>query len=391
MTPKKPRLLFVIGHLFQSGAERFTYEVLKGIDRERFDVELLTKRRITPRDYYYDRIRALGIPIHTRLPLWLGRVQRRARPLFLLFRRPIEALYRRHARLALGDLLDHFDVINAVQIENYYLLQPLLRDNRRVVVYLMSHRFQYAFNPYADCDPGRTYRFVQFDPSLREEYADAPCRGAETILFPLAIDLSGTADLSKSARIEETYRIGVFIRLAPDRPISGIFRAFALLRQQVDAELWLYGRGNPALYEKELRELGVRENVVFRGHTANIEKTLREDGLSVVWMTSFGPMIAYASIEVAGYAFPMLFWNQHGRMPPDEIRARTGGAIESFYDPENLAEATVRALRQPEQLRALGRRLRAHVLERNEISGSIRGLEEALQRIAAGEPETPLM
>jgi glycosyltransferase involved in cell wall biosynthesis len=378
----KVRLLFVIGHLVQSGAERFTYEVLKAIDRDRFDVALLTKSRIRKSDFYYDKIRALGIPIHRRLPLWYGRLQRHARPLYLALRPLIDFVYRLWARPRLSRILDGYDVINAIQIENYYALQPVLRDNAKVVPYLMAHRFQYSFDPMDDCEAGRHYRFALFDPVMREEFAGSVCEPVEEIHFPLVIDLSATTDLSSSARIAPPYRIGVFVRLAKDRPLVGILQAFAALRARgVDAELWLYGRGDRELFAKDIEALGIREHVSFRGHTSSIERTLREDGLSMVWMTSYGPVIAYASIEVGSYAYPMIFWNQHGTMSPAEILERTNGAIESYYDPAELAQATFRAL-QDGTLRERGQRLRAYILDRYDVGKHIRGLEERLTAIA---------
>ncbi|HVG24179.1 MAG TPA: glycosyltransferase [Thermoanaerobaculia bacterium] len=379
----KPKVLFVIGHLVQSGAERFTYEVLRAIDRERFDVALLTKARMTPADYYYEKIQALGIPIHHRLPLWYSRLQRHARRWFLPLRKPIELVYRLWGRFMVTPVLEQYDVINCVQIENYLALQPLLRDNRKVIIYLMAHRFQYQYNPLDDCLPGRGYRFAIFDPIMREEWEGTPAAPAEEIHFPLAIDLSATRDLSEHARLEPPYRIGVFVRLAHDRPLGGVLHAFAKLREKgVDAELWLYGRGDPSRFARELDELGIRDRVVFPGHTTSIEKTLREDGLSMVWMTCFSHIIAYASIEVASFAFPTLFWNQHGKMTPEEIRARTGGAIEGYFDPAALAEATYRALQDAEGLRERGRRLRAYVLSANEIANHIRSLEGSIAGVA---------
>jgi glycosyltransferase involved in cell wall biosynthesis len=379
---EKVRVLFVIGHLVQSGAERFTYEVLKAIDREKFDVALLTKGRMRKSDFYYDKIKALGIPIHRRLPLWYGRLQRHARPLYLVLRPLVNLLYRLYAKPRLAHLLDSYDVINAIQIENYYALQPVLPNNDKVITYLMAHRFQYTFDPMDDCERGRHYRFALFDPVMREEFAGSGC-DVEEIHFPLVIDLSATTDLSSHARIEPPYRIGVFVRLARDRPLVGILQAFAALRAKgVDAELWLYGRGDRELFAKEIDALGIREHVSFRGHTSSIERTLREDGLSMVWMTSYGPVIAYASIEVGSYAFPMIFWNQHGTMPPEEISRGTGGAIESYYDPAALAQATFEALRDP-ALRERGRRLRQFILGRYDVSKHIRSLEERIAAIAA--------
>src|SRR5207248_2749280 len=144
------------------------------------------------------------------------------------------------------------DLINPVQIENYYLLQPLLPGNERVTIHLMSHRFQYQFDPYADCLPGRRYRFTYLERGMVDEWSKSACVGAEAIYFPLSMDFTRRPLVAGSLHIRPPYRIGVFIRFSTERPFSGILAAFRKLRDEVDAELWLYGRGDPALLEPDL-------------------------------------------------------------------------------------------------------------------------------------------
>lgn len=384
----KTRVLFVISHLVQGGSERFTYEILKAIDRDRFEPALLTKRRPSPRDYYDGPIAALGIPIHRKLPIFYGRIRHRARPLFRLFRHPLELLHRLAARLSLGRLLEEYDLICPVQIENYYLLQPLVRDNDKLIVFLMSNAFQYKVNPYRDCLPGRRYRFSVFDRRLADDFRGEACADAETIYFPLSMDLSERPDLSQRVPRDGRQRIGVFIRLSRERSFSGLFEAFRDVVSQADAELWMYGRGNPALFQEELGRLGIADRVHFKGHAVNIADTLREGELSLVWMTSFDETLGYASVEVASLGFPMLFWNL-GREPAAGIAARTGGALRAYHDPHELAQATLRDLADPDGASARGSMLRRWVSDSFDIRRHIDALEERMEQIARENARTP--
>ncbi|HUR80228.1 MAG TPA: glycosyltransferase [Thermoanaerobaculia bacterium] len=378
---KKTRLLFVIGHLVQSGAERYAYELCKAIDRDRFEVAVLTKSRIQASDYYYGKLLDLGIPVHRRLPVTLNRLQRHARKFYLAFRPLIELGHRWYSRLLLGRLLEEFDVINCIQLENYLLLQPVLRDNSRVITHLMSNAFQYGFNPYMDCASGRQYRFVFTDPTQIADFADAPCAGAEATFMPLALDLSATHDLSSHAKEGEPYDIGVFMRLGPERPISGLFRAFAKLVRTREARLRIWGRGDPAQFDAELHSLGIRNRVIFEGHTNSIESTLRDAGLSLVWMTCVGTTVGYATTEVSSFGFPMLFWNL-ADIPDQQVAAETGGAIRSFRVAEDLAGATEELMASREGQLKAGRRLRRYILDTYEIAPHVRRLEEYMLAVA---------
>jgi len=380
--PHKTKVLLVTGSLGQGGSERFTYEFCKAIDRDRFDVHLLLSTRRGAPNYYEDRIRELGITIHKRLPTYFcgARAVTGEAYRWPLVHKPMEWALRSLAARRLRKLLEEFDVIYVIEIEFYLLIQALLPNNDRVVTHLMSNAFQYPFNPYRDCRPGRKYRFVYFDPTQKDDY-QPHVSDVEAIHFPLALDLRATRDLSAHARIEEPYRIGVFMRLSPQRPIVGIFQAFAKLVEHVDATLVVYGSGTTAHFDAEIDRLGIRSKIEFAGHTQSIERALIEDGLSFIWMTCHDATLGYASIELASFAFPMLFWNL-GRKSFDEVQRRTGGAFHAHSEPAELAAETLDLLREPETLRTLGRQLREYVIETYEIRKHVRGLEERLEAIA---------
>jgi glycosyltransferase involved in cell wall biosynthesis len=380
---KKTRVLMVSFNLGQHGSERFLFELCKAFDRDRFEIEVLTRfPKLT--QYYEPKLRELGIPIHHRMPRFLHLVRRFARPFFVFrpTRAIVESAHRLWMHFSIGGLLDRFDVIAAIQIENYYLIQPLVRTNEKVVVHLMSHAVQYAVNPYLDCEAGRSYRFVLFDPAQAEDYAAAPCSGADTFDFPLALDVTAFSDLSAFIRTAAPFRIAIFQRLHPkEHPFTGFFNAFARILQTMDAELFVYGDGDAGVFIRELDQLGIREHVKFVGHTASMERALREDRISIVWQNSIGPAIGYASIEVAAYGFPLLFWSII-ESEPESLASQTGGALLAYHDPARLADETIRLLRDPGTLLAFGAKLRKYVFREYDIRRHIGRLEDFIEVVA---------
>jgi glycosyltransferase involved in cell wall biosynthesis len=283
---------------------------------------------------------------------------------------------------SIGGLLDRFDVIEAVQIENYYLIQPLVPTNEKIVVHLMSHAVQYAVNPYLDCEAGRSYRFVLFDPAQAKDYAAAKCSGAVTLDFPLALDVTAFADLSAIVRTAAPFRIAIFQRLHPkEHPFAGFFKAFARILLTLDAELLVYGDGDSGIFASDLDELGIRERVKFVGHTSSMERALREDGISLVWQNSIGLAIGYASIEVAAYGFPLLFWSII-ELDSENLASQTDGALLAYHDPMRLADETLRLLLDPEMLRAFGTKIREYALQKYDIRRHIGRLEDFIELVA---------
>jgi glycosyltransferase involved in cell wall biosynthesis len=384
---QKIRVLIVSFNLGQGGSERFLFELCKAFDRDRFDIEILTKYPTTPPEYYEPRLRELGIPIHHKMPRFLHLVRRFARPFFVFrpTRAIVETIHRLWMRFSIGGLLDRFDVIEAIQIENYYLVQPLVKNNDKIIIHLMSHAVQYDVSPYADCLPGRSYRFVLFDPAQKNDLASLKCLRAETFDFPLALATHSFPDLSTKPKTSARYRIAIFQRLHPkEHPFSGFFQALRHILDVVDAELVIYGRGDPAVFDSELLELNIRDRVTFVGHTASIERALREDQISLVWQISIGKAIGYSSIEIGAYGFPVLLWNITGC----EADPGNSDGFRTFHDPKALADETLRLLNDPGEQRAAGAMLRQYVIRNYDIYGYMPSLEAKLMEIAreAGGP-----
>lgn len=379
------RVVFVIAHLVQGGSERYLYEVCRALDPERFEVEILFRSRPRRKDHYYWKLRELGVTVRTKLPA--PRNFARVLPIVAETRawKALEdAAYRVLLRLRLRGFFDRYDVINIIQIENHYYLQDLLAGDPRKVIYLMSNGFQYSFDLYGDCDPDEAHRFVIMDPTQESDLAgSARALNYETLYFPLALDVSEHPPIADLPVPDDgPAHIACFIRLSPQRPIVPLFRCLERLTRTRDAVFHVYGSGDPAPFLPVLDELGIRDRVVFAGHESDMRGALIRDGISLVWMTCHGPVLGYASLEVASLGVPMVFSNI-GDASYEEIQEATAGAVHAFQTPEDVAQFTERLLASPAELAAAGERLRQYVVDTRDIRTQIHVLEDYLHGVAA--------
>lgn len=391
-TPRRLRVLLVIPSLAQAGAERYLHEYTRALDPQRFAIEVLTSEKASEADYYFRQLRELGVPVHARLHgARLSRLQalipdrRRLRPLRQAVGRAGVTIGDAERSLRLRGFFDSFDIISCLQIEAYYSIQPVLPNNDRVLIHLMSHQFQYDHPVYEQGLPGRKYRCLYFDPNQVEELRGSALADAETAFVPLALDLTGRDNLYAPPSTGRK-RIAIYSRIDPSRRLEPLIYALQGLVRRTDAELWLYGRGDTKALYTLLDMLRIRDRVVLPGHQEDLEASLRRDQPHLVWMASVGAAIGYGSLEVGSFGFPIAFYSFGGE-DEESIRARTGGGVNAFASVPELVDFSVRALEDQPGLTALGGRLRDHIFATNDVRKSVRLLEEQYERVAGpGRP-----
>lgn len=387
--PRRVRVLFAISSLVQAGAERYLYEYARALDKDHFAVEVLTPRSVTEGDFYYGKLRELGIPVHRGVPdgrehlIDLIPKKRRLRPLR-------EALERLDASVAalearrLRSFMAGFDVVSLIQIEMYYRLARALPERGKAVIHLMSHRFQYDRDPYARLRPGERYHLCLFDEGQARELAGTPAEGADMTLIPLALDLSGREDrYDPRARAAKT--VAIVSRIDPSRRFEQLLYSFQALCRRIDVRLHIYGRGDPETLRHLLDPLRIRDKVEFKGHAEDLEAALHRDQPDLVWMISTGGIIGYGGIETGSFGFPIAFYN-HGAEPDAEVLEATGGSIASASTIPDFVDLSQALLEDPAARRALGARLRAHVLREHDIHPNVRRLEAFYERIIGDAP-----
>lgn len=384
--PRRLRVLFVIPSLAQAGAERYLYEYARALDPQRYAIEVLTSEGTGPADYYYRKLRALGITLHTRLSgprlAHLHALLPSLRRLRAV-KRGVEgagaAIGELERKVRLRGLLAQFDVISFLQIEAYYALQSVLPDNERVLIHLMSHRFQYDAPIYDRLLPHRKYRFLVFDPNQVEELRGSPGASGETTLVPLALDLRGRESLYAPSATGKK-RVAIYSRIDPSRRLEPMMYAFQGLARRTDAELWLYGRGDTTALGNLLDVLRIRARVVLPGHQEDLEASLRRDQPHLVWMISIDGAVGYGTIEVGTFGVPVGFFNFGGERE-EAVRARTDGAINTFASVPELVDWSARMLADQPALTALGQRLRDYVRATCDIQKSVHVLAAQYERL----------
>jgi glycosyltransferase involved in cell wall biosynthesis len=375
----RTKICLIKGTLAQGGAERYTFEICRAFDPERFEVELLCVEGTGLADQYYGaRLAARGFRIREALPRirdalprigplsWLNRFPYLRRFLvtaqYAFYKRRVQALFR------------DYDVIGIVQIESLLLVDRWLPAERPLVIHLMSHLLQYRDDVYLKSRARGRYFLICQDEAQLEEAKVLGSHVLSATVVPLPLDSSDFAPLIFERT--EPLAIGTFIRISPERPLIPLFEAFSELLQKTDALFRHYGRGDSTELRRQLNAMGVGDRVTFAGHSSDIRSSLIEDGVNFVWMTAFDDSLGYASLEVAAMAAPCCFYNVGRGLAPEEVRSRTAGAVNCFRSPAELADATLAIWKDEERYRNLGPRLRQFVQQRHDIQERIAQIEQ---------------
>ena len=384
-TRQRCRILFVTNSFFRAGSERCLYEVCRALDKSRFEIEVLTPRSFRPSadQYYYAKLRDLGVVVHRRLtrPVYFTRILRGIgrSP---AWRRFVDRVHGSWLRWRLQSFRHH-DVIACILIEPFKSLQYALRPGDPYVVHLMAHRFQYSYDPYADCRADLPHRMIVMDPvDQRRDLEGTPCSDAETFYFPMAMPFGARPVRRLSSRNRPPFKIGIVSRVGPDRPLVPFFDALQRLRQSADTTLHIYGSGDARPFAAGVEGRGLSNAVVFEGHADNVEQRLEDDGVDLVWMISIGAVIGYGSVETAGDGVPVLFYNLSRLTPDEEVRHQTDGAMHVFSDAAGLADFSRELLLAPDRRSDVASRLREYVRREHDIAHHIERLEAYYLRVA---------
>ncbi|MEN0064700.1 MAG: glycosyltransferase [Myxococcota bacterium] len=335
-------------------------------------MEILTGHRVPESQYYFRKHLDAGVRIHRRLPELVNAAAIKLRT----------TSWARQARDASGMVSGlavpssfywQFDVVCPIQVENYYRVQQQVDDHPGLIVHLMGNTIQYNHDMYDLLTKGKEYRFVIFNRAQADEVAHLPCR---TFRWPLAMDLTDRPLLPRRTRApDEPARIGVFTRLSDQKPIEPFLYALHELNQRLPAELWVYGGGDPGIFERCIRTLSLQERVRFMGHTPDLVATLRDEQIDSCWLMSVDETVGYASIEIGSLGVPMVYWNW-GHQRHDEVLAATGGVMHAFSSVLAFVDHAETLLRDPAHLADQGRRLRDHFLAHHDVGRRIRQLED---------------
>ncbi|MEM8932589.1 MAG: glycosyltransferase [Acidobacteriota bacterium] len=368
----RPHVRFVITTSDFGGSESFLSRLVRGMDRQRFDLSVCS---LCPPGRVAQEIEALGIPVST-----LG-MARRAKPLQMLA--AVRTLARRVDRDGVDlvqSLLYRANVLSAVACRWSRSKPKLVTGQRSLIPTGRSLDFlaQKWTRDWAD-------RVVAVSEAVRTELLDTESIASDkVVVIQNGIDVErfapGTAEERAAARAawnvaDDQLVIGAVGRIHGPKGLPHLVDAFALARRQ-DPRLILVLAGDGPASDVEALDAKI------------LEHELGEHVRRLGYVKAPGPL--YAGFDL--YALPSLKEGSPNALLEAmgrgcaSIASAVGGVPEAAVDGESgllvppadppaLAEAISRLAGDPELRRRLGEAARSRIVERFDLGTMIRSHE----------------
>ena len=377
MKNNKIKILFVHSQLVQHGSERYLYELCKVLDKDRFEIHVLTRFFLIKDNFYYSKLLDIGCQIHAKL-LSLRHLRY---PFKFFFNRYkfvrviLRFLHTLLIKIIYFNFFQKFDVIAVIGIETYCdALAPLLDNQKNVIIHHVNHQFQFERNYFDECQQNK---IIISDDQQRNEILNSKMSDAICYFLPLPMAFDKYTNIGLTKVFNKNFtRVAVFSRLYKDRPNEPLFRCFSEFRKfNPNAEMYFYGDGDSSQYYDLLNDLGILDSVIFRGHSRSISDSIINDKIDILWLVSMGKSISYSSIEISGFGMPMVFWNLND-IDSLKILADTNGAINSFNNLKEFIDFNLKISGDDKELRMIGQNVRNYVMNYYDINKNIKKLED---------------
>jgi hypothetical protein len=382
----KTRLCFVVDTLANHGAERFLFEVLKAINKDKFTCTVYSTRALSGFETHYQKpIEQLGIKVifhqddiypHIKSPLV----------------KKINTSITYRSRLILGDdyikekvkeqkltFLRGFDNVIIIKWEVYHHQRSLFDQLPRKTIHVLSVNSQYPESPFKIPPTGKTTFILMSENEKRFVFPELQnVSKADKFQFhylPLLISESVFSDCYQPA--SEEFRMGIFSRISKDQPtLFALYLIHLLKYENINAKLYFYGKHYDEsffkFYQQTALNLRINHDVEFKGHTFSIKDSINNDGLSLGIMNNASGFIGYSSIELIAAGLPLVFFN----IDEDDFN-ETNEAIEGIYNSINkLKDGIVNYTRNSIQLKELAKNQKNYINKNHLAHLQVKKLEE---------------
>lgn len=395
----KVKLLIVNESLAQGGSEKWIYEICKAIDKEKFEVGILTDKNYLFTDearnfknYHYHELKKMGVEMYEyldldvkRTPLGLGihRAKRLVRHLLGKTKTKISPKVR--------DLLQTYDVVCIMDYYNYITLKEVIHKycEERFFIVLHSNKAQFDFDPYAIFDKDKQYNFTYVSPIQIEEIKSTKLDVQKDNFFfnPLVSDLSGYEHIFNPIT-DEPIVISIFSRIANTRMNDQFIQAFAQIQQKLQHKsvLHIYGEIIDKDYYDHLQQLISSLNiesgsVKFMGHTKDMAASIKNDKVNVYWGHITNSSCGYSTIEIGAMGVPSFFWTwdeigESENDDPDDNLMFLHNKLDGFVD------SNLKYLSNNKLLAELSGKQREFFISRHHITGKIKDFENYVASFA---------
>lgn len=395
----KIKLLIVYPFLNQSGSQRWIYEICKHIDKDKFEIGVLTDEKYlgsgdeyTFENYYYHELKKINIPLFEylntkkRKTLWHRGVRKIQREIYKTLNKE---LIQTNPQII--KFLKSFDVVCLVDTYGYRPVQKEMSklNLKNFFIVLHSHNSQYKNDPYLCFDKNRNYNFAYFCPKQIEELGESGFDDGDSRFFynPLVLNLSGYPNLFNPIT-ENSVVISVFTRISRMKPIEIFIKAFEKLQKKLGRKcvLNIYGKIEQEDYYKELQalieSLDIIENTArFMGHSDDIGATISKDKINMYWGTTFNTSVGYSSIEVGALGVPCILWNENDATASEYAEEQTNGLLIAPNRIDDFIERNLKYLQCDESLKELSLKQREYFFSNHNIIDKIKDFEDYVASI----------
>lgn len=349
----KKKLLFINGHLNAGGVEKSLVDVLRNLDYDRFEVDLLLLEGLG--DYAHllpKQVRVIARPLHNTYGSLTGALMRciRERDWFGLRMRLIflcmKLFGQRYIRLAKGLLPGdrHYDCVIGFRPGICTQIAAFAADADRRITWWHHGEINVSRQGYAEAALACDAVAVVSDACramLAQEFPELQDR---LVTVPNMLDVQ---DILERAGAHTPYsdrsvwHIVSVGRLAPEKHFQNIVHAAARLKERKIRFCWhLVGDGpERSTLEALAREQHVADCLLFEGSQSNPYPYFRHADLFVhpSYVESFGIVV----LEAMSMGVPCVVTHSLG---PEEFIDHEKNGLLTAKSPEALAEAVLRIL-----------------------------------------------
>jgi glycosyltransferase involved in cell wall biosynthesis len=308
-----PKILFIVSDFYQSGANRYAYEIDKSLDKSKIDLSILSWHKLNNseiwNDYYFSRHQELGTPIffeneinQLTIPTFKERFEKK------ILNKPFP-----NERQMFHDFLESFAKIIVIGEYLYPYVARFMNEKELDKTYISIHNsiFQHKEN-YDLYDKKQFYQFIS---SFKDGMYQIEFQSFENyshVFFPLSIQIENSV-FKTDYELKESVKIGIFTRLSHTKPLDPFLYAFQLILEKYPtAEFHIYGSGDP---EKEgvmriVKQLDLESKVIFRGHQEDLIATALADNLNLIWLHGYyGIPGGFSGFDICTTKIPQIFWD----------------------------------------------------------------------------------
>ena len=309
----KTKVLFIVAEFYQSGANRYTYEIDQTINKDLIQLDILSWHPLNNssvwEDFYYQKHKDLGTKIY-----FLDQIDQVTHPTlkqrinFKLFKKALP-----NERLIYQNFLDKYDKIIVVGAHVYPYIKRWMTDKQknRTFVSIQNSIFQHPEN-YVKFNKKEEYRFISCfkEGMLQNELKEF--ENYSHCFFPLSIKITNKVFKSDYS-LTQLIKIGIFTRLTFTKPLDPFLYALqSICEKYPSAQLHIYGHGDP-VKEGVMRlvdQLDLKNNVFFRGHQDDLIQSALDDNLNLIWLHGYyGVPGGFSGFDICTTKIPQVFWD----------------------------------------------------------------------------------